>query len=93
MFYRGQELVCIDWGPWTDGYTGERVTEPNPIKDEIYHYAGAHLCPLTGDDFIFLDEFGGQSGPAFEACSFRPLIKVEDFMTVDAPAPKETVDA
>lgn len=81
-FRMGQELVCIIGDTWTNGYTGEESKEPNPIKGEVYHYAGAHTCILTGADYIFLDEFGGSSGPAFEACAFRPVTNISVFTEI-----------
>lgn len=78
MIYRvGQELVCIVDEAWLNGYTFEVTEDPNPIKGEIYHYAGTHRSIVDGDDYIFLEEFGGESGPAFEKCAFRPVVKTD----------------
>ena len=73
----GQEVVCITDDPWVNGYTGRKADGPNPIKGEIYHYAGVHMSCTTGSHYIFLYEFGGKSGPAFEACAFRPVVKTD----------------
>lgn len=96
MNYRmGQELVCINASPWTDAYTGAPASGPNPIKDEIYHYAGAHHGIFDDIYYIFLEEFGGSSGPGFAASSFRPVVKtdISIFTEMLVKPPHETVPA
>lgn len=105
MFRIGQPVVCVNAKTYWENRAGESGETFELVEGDVYHIrwigmgSATVLCvklielPTRRPPPNFGFFISSDNDVPFAASRFRPLITTEMFMTMDAPAPKEKVDA